>query len=134
MFKRNCHLQIIIALLFSIILPFSVSAATSRTQAGIYGFLRGTSTQSGSILSVTGTVSYNPDNAYITTNAVIYSNVGSTDAGFHYSSRGVCTYTYGYPLYISLDSTPISANCSVGIQGGTQSDGFVTYTFTLFSF
>lgn len=117
----------------ALVLCLSLAVGAYAVSAGIYTYISGSSkqsTQNPSLLSTTTRIGVNPDNAYLRTDVEFSNGTSMTSSAQKYSSRGVVSFTYNFPIYQSIDKIPIYAFVAHNVLGGTQSETGYVYRTT----
>lgn len=120
---------VMLALVLCMVVPMTVFASSASSPVDTYLALSGSSSQSGTKVATTTTVTRNPDNAYLRTEIEFKNGVTSIGADAQQSARGVKTLSADFHIYFALGVEPNKAYCAHNVQGGTQSPvGYAVYT------
>ena len=132
MINKSKLLSVILTLLLCLSLAITTSATSTFEIAGIYGKIHGSSSESTSetyMVNTTTTISRNPDTAYLLVEADFCNGSQTIHATDERSSRGVLSFSVGFPIFFDIQEIPEYAYFAHNVRGGSQSEsGFVCYT------
>lgn len=118
----------LIAFVLVLIMCCSFVLSVSAAMAGIYSYVKGEGSQSGSILVTRTYVGKNPDSAFLTTSVDFSDGVNHMGNASSTSGRGVTSYSHNFPIYMTADHIPTRVYCTHAVQGGSQSaSGYAEY-------
>ena len=129
-FRNWVTFAVVLAMVLS--LTIGVSATSSSKSTLYYGTLSGWCAQSTSninLVNTTTSVTRNVDHAYLAVTADFSNGDKITTSDFRKSSTGALSYNPSFPIYITIDSTPVYVFVAHEVRGGTDGhDGFVCHT------
>ena len=98
--------------------------------AGIYGNIRGRGLQRNSDFVATTLVTQNPDNAQLQTTVQFTDGLNYIGQNTKSSERGLTSFTYDFPIAMTIDCVPVGVYCSFSVLRGSQSHaGYTDYRY-----
>ena len=105
------------------------AGTATEPNAGAYGELKGELYGTRAKVTSVTSVTYNPDNAYLTAKLDAKNRQGDTlkTTGVRKSSTGILRYTFNWT---NVESACYSVFGAQGVQGGTNQPAKAVYTYT----